>query len=97
MSKRVEATTGPDGTEYRSFICPGCKRAVTLPVTGPNAWGFNRDDSNPTFTPSILQKTFDGRNVCHSFVTDGRIRFLTDSAHSLSGQTVELDAVEEKE
>jgi hypothetical protein len=28
--------------------------------------------------------------VCHSFVTDGRIQFLADSTHELSGQTVEL-------
>lgn len=29
--------------------------------------------------------------VCHSFVTDGRIQFLTDSTHALSGQTVPLE------
>lgn len=28
--------------------------------------------------------------VCHSFVTDGRIQFLGDSTHVLSGQTVDL-------
>jgi hypothetical protein len=28
--------------------------------------------------------------VCHSFVTDGRIRFLGDCTHSLAGQTVDL-------
>lgn len=28
--------------------------------------------------------------VCHSFVTDGKIQFLTDSTHALAGQTVEL-------
>lgn len=27
---------------------------------------------------------------CHSFVTDGKINFLTDSTHKLSGQTVDL-------
>lgn len=31
-----------------------------------------------------------GDTVCHSFVTDGRIQFLTDSTHKLAGQTVEL-------
>lgn len=30
---------------------------------------------------------------CHSFVTDGRIMFLTDSTHALAGQTVELPEV----
>jgi hypothetical protein len=28
--------------------------------------------------------------VCHSFVTDGRIQFLGDCTHALSGQTVDL-------
>lgn len=27
---------------------------------------------------------------CHSFVTDGRIRFLSDCTHALAGQTVDL-------
>jgi len=28
--------------------------------------------------------------VCHSFVTDGKIRYLNDCTHHLKGQTVEL-------
>ena len=28
--------------------------------------------------------------LCHSFITDGKIQFLPDSTHALSGQTVEL-------
>jgi len=28
--------------------------------------------------------------VCHSFVTDGRIQFLSDCTHPLAGQTVDL-------
>lgn len=28
--------------------------------------------------------------VCHSFVTDGKIRFLDDCYHNLAGQTVDL-------
>lgn len=31
-----------------------------------------------------------GRIVCHSFVKEGRIQFLGDSTHTLSGQTVDL-------
>jgi len=29
-------------------------------------------------------------SVCHSFVTDGRIQFLTDCTHALAGQTVDI-------
>lgn len=72
-----------------------------VPTTGPNAWGFNGDVDRPTFTPSILVhevKRTDGSTFsprCHSFVTDGRIAFCTDSAHALAGQTVDLPDVEE--
>lgn len=30
------------------------------------------------------------RYICHSYVTDGRIQFLSDCTHELAGQTVEL-------
>lgn len=29
--------------------------------------------------------------VCHSFVTDGKIRYLNDCTHHLKGKTVELE------
>ncbi|WP_437884636.1 DUF6527 family protein [Pseudomonas sp. LRF_L74] len=32
--------------------------------------------------------------VCHSFVTDGRIQFLSDCTHALAGQTVDLPPLE---
>lgn len=33
---------------------------------------------------------FEDVRRCHSFVTDGRIQFLSDCAHELVGQTVDL-------
>lgn len=30
---------------------------------------------------------------CHSFITDGRIQFLSDCTHALAGQTVDLPDV----
>lgn len=33
--------------------------------------------------------------VCHSFVTDGRIQFLGDCTHALAGQTVDLPPYEQ--
>lgn len=32
--------------------------------------------------------------VCHSFVRDGRIEFLSDCTHALAGQTVDLPELE---
>jgi hypothetical protein len=61
---------------------------------GPR-WQFNGDMEKPTFLPSILSK-WQGHDipgkpqVCHSFVREGRIEFLTDCTHALAGKTVEL-------
>lgn len=33
-------------------------------------------------------------SICHSFVRDGKIEFLTDCTHSLAGQTVDLEVGE---
>lgn len=30
------------------------------------------------------------RSQCHSYITDGKIKFLADCHHSLAGQTVEI-------
>lgn len=32
--------------------------------------------------------------ICHSFVKEGRIEFLSDCSHSLAGQTVELPDID---
>lgn len=34
------------------------------------------------------------KGTCHSFVTDGKIQFLSDCFHKLAGQTVELPDVD---
>ena len=72
------------------FWCPGCDTAH-----GPNdTWQFNGDVDKPTLSPSILVngtvKPYPGMIRCHSFVTDGKIQFLSDCTHDLTGQTVEL-------
>ena len=92
------------------FECPGCECQHAVYVTRPiladgtpvaevSVWGWNSSLERPTFTPSIL---VNGRVEvfnpavprCHSFVTDGRIQFLADSTHRLSGQTVDLPEIE---
>ena len=82
------------------FWCPGCETYHGVWVdkknelTGAN-WQWNGDKVNPTFKPSILvNKKGDyynpGEPTCHSFVTNGSIRFLNDCTHKLAGQTVPL-------
>lgn len=75
------------------FFCPGCQE-VHAPDT---SWSFNGDLVHPTLNPSILvtQNLEDGtRSVCHSYVKDGKIEFLSDCTHAMAGQTVDLPAWE---
>lgn len=87
-------------TEYKqyAFFCPGCKCAHAFNTK----WQFNGDMEKPTITPSILVtwpanpkaeerfKEWRTERKCHSYVTDGRIQFLSDCTHDLKGQTVDL-------
>jgi len=87
-----------------SFWCPGCGVSHSIRHgAGPGPrWGWNGDVERPTFTPSVLVRTGravdpdfvpmegDPPEVCHTFVTDGKIQFLGDCTHALAGQTVPL-------
>lgn len=58
-------------------------------------WTWNSDLALPTFQPSLLNRwkfTVPDKpeKVCHLFLTNGQIQFLTDCTHALAGQTVEL-------
>lgn len=86
------------------FQCPGCgmSHGVTTGEGPGPRWQWNGDIEKPTFLPSILVtfpanpdaneefKEWRTERRCHSFVTDGRIRFLGDCTHSLAGKTVDL-------
>lgn len=90
---------GSRGLEMNyGFYCPGCTHLHMLPVTGPKAWGFNGDVVKPTFNPSILRREYyleEVSDICHSFVTAGKIQFLNDCTHALKGQTVDLAEIDE--
>lgn len=78
------------------FDCPGCKskHLVNTNKSDKPCWEFNGNIYAPTFKPSILTYVPwpDGTRevLCHSFVTNGKIRFLKDSPHHLAGKTVDL-------
>ncbi len=61
-------------------------------------WDFNGNLESPSFTPSMLVTVppMNGKpkQICHSFVTDGQIRFLNDCTHKYAGQTLELPEIE---
>ena len=80
-----------------AFWCPGCDGVHQVAIgSGPGPrWGFNGNGDRPTLEPSVLVNApgpyhHPAFPTCHSFVIDGRIKFLGDCTHELAGQTVEL-------
>lgn len=64
-----------------------------LAKTGHYASGHKHgDDCWCTYYAENPDEPRDGFEcgICHSFVTDGRIQFLSDCTHELANQTVEL-------
>ncbi|MFZ4286623.1 DUF6527 family protein [Variovorax sp. HJSM1_2] len=96
----------PTAPHYAWFHCPGCDTKHAVSTSGPGCWTWNGSLDRPTLTPSVLVRTGravdsawvreegDPPDVCHSFVTDGRIQFLSDCTHALAGQTVDLPELE---
>ncbi len=76
-----------------ALYCPGCKSHHCYYTEKKNSlgatWTFNGDFENPTFEPSMLSKA--DSFICHSFVTDGKIRFLNDCTHEFKGQTIKIE------
>lgn len=76
-----------------AFECPGCECCHQVPIEGAGAWQWNGRLDRPTLYPSI--KISNGeRTLCHTWVRDGRIQFLSDCAHALAGKTVDIPEIE---
>ena len=93
-----------DASETRIiWHCPGCKCSHGVPVPPhPHAWQWNGSLDAPTLSPSVVVRyediggglPKDRPAVCHCFIRDGRIEFLSDCTHDHAGKTVEM--IEEK-
>jgi hypothetical protein len=99
-----EIFTSPDEA-LASFVfeCPACGIDHALAIRDDSgqrpSWQWNGSMDSPTFQPSLLvkwQRTGKEQTVCHSYITDGKIQFLSDCTHAMAGQTVELANVEEE-
>ncbi len=98
---KIKKFKDSDSTYKYIFICPGCNQEHVFNTT---TWTFNQDFDKPTIEPSYLMKGGRPKKglkhdtelfVCHSFITDGKIKFLEDCTHHLKGQTVDLPDYEE--
>jgi hypothetical protein len=89
MGAKLLETVNSDGSHYSwVFHCPACGFAHQC----DNRWNFNGDVERPTFQGSVLVYAVPeiGRPRCHSFVSDGRIAYCTDSTHAMAGKSMEL-------
>lgn len=80
-----------NGTVHCHYFCPGCGYEH---VFSPEVHKWNGDTEKPTVTPSLLQSNPQGHHTCHSYITDGKIKFLSDCWHNLKDQTVDLTDVD---
>ncbi|KAB7730147.1 hypothetical protein F5984_13270 [Rudanella paleaurantiibacter] len=93
--ERLKPTVNAEGipTGQHLFFCPGCKGVHGVKDT---IWDITGTPERPTVRASVLVHAWEGTDThpgqprCHSFITDGRIEFLSDSTHELAGQTVDL-------
>ncbi len=92
----LESPTG--SSAMLVFECPGCRYGHGVNVRVPAGssvpcWQWNGSLESPTVEPSILVNAskLGGYPLCHSFLRDGKLQFLSDSTHELAGKTVPLE------
>jgi len=87
ITVRASDIPGPvwsfNGDAARPIFSPSILVSTSLWEPPVNAGNWAQWSRSP-----CEQKQVD--HICHSFVTDGRIQFLSDCTHALAGQTVEL-------
>lgn len=85
-------TVGPDGWTWNGDVIKPVLHPSILLKTGHFCGGVAAERGHCWC--NFKERT--GRDTkfkcvrCHSFVRDGRIEFLSDSTHTLAGQTVDL-------
>lgn len=94
-----------DKTTYKAhyYWCPGCDALHGIginPTKQENGagWDFSGTMECPTYSPSQLCRynQWTGHNtlpkefVCHTFIRQGQIEFLSDCTHAMKGKTVPL-------
>ncbi len=97
MNEISALVNNSDGSEGVMFYCHGCKMSH-MPIVKAGHYHtkvcqWNGSLDKPTFKPSIkVQYPWKGiEQLCHSYVTDGKIQYLGDCTHELKGQTIELE------
>lgn len=98
----VRINCAPDEATHIEIKRPGPAGLIALPVTPPTGWTWNKSVDAPTIQPSILTTGthYQGGDPtdkanwpdirCHTYITGGKVQFLSDCSHELRGQTLDL-------
>ena len=83
-----------DEATHLKLRFPGPSGVIVLPIQiggtrkGSNNWSWNGSIDQPTLKPSV--KTTGGDYVCHSFVNNGQVQFLSDCTHEFANSFMDL-------
>ena len=90
----------PHEATYVEFLVPSglfeYRRLMIGDSKKPNQWSWNYDVDEPTFRPSVLSKaSWAGKPwLCHSYITNGVVKFLGDCTHNNKNKSMPLKDVE---
>lgn len=106
LSSKLVRTHHDQRHDYGGHIahwCPACRElhefAVERPFRNGARWLFGGTFEVPTFSPSMnirigpypdASKKAGQIDVCHYFLKEGRIEYLSDCTHGMVGQTIDL-------
>lgn len=96
-------TSAPDVLEHGAagemvFWCAGCNCMHFFRYVAEEklpCWSWNNSMTRPSVNPSILVRYGQGEKpakICHFYIRDGLIDYLSDCNHSLAGKTVPMTA-----
>ena len=82
-------TNGAKWTFNFNFEAPTFQPSLLVKsgkYAGPSEWYQSLDEEGRKFADEYSE-------ICHSFITDGKIQYLSDCTHALANQTIELPEV----
>ena len=100
MPKIIQSYPDNEGImHFMCPACNKAHHVTVKSVSEPNGWDWNRDTESPSLEPSIRTEfvTYDRdsegytiqstikKNICHSWMTRGRLKFFPDCTHELAG------------
>ena len=99
FSVREVERVGPNETSGRVvyFQCAGCGGMHCVPIdkimpNGPK-WNWDHSMDAPSLSPSVI--TRGPKHFCHVEVSRGKLKFLPESTHQLSGKEVPMPRLPE--